>query len=192
MCPCPDGGEETYILCRSRDRREKEQAMHARFEKRIEEGLTKIAAGCGKRRAAGGADRATRGTLAGTKHAGRGLVRHSDSGRCQGRRAGYLEEGRDVASLGAAQRRLVCAAQQRDRLERRRPVAGVHPIDRRGDGVPHSEERFIATSGVASKRGPRAGPHSGLLPGLRAVEVPGPTLPEGRIGKRTAARCWKN
>jgi hypothetical protein len=37
LCPCPDGGAETYILCRSRARREKEQAMHARFEKRIEE-----------------------------------------------------------------------------------------------------------------------------------------------------------
>jgi transposase len=50
LCPCPDGGAETYILCRSRDRREKEQAMHARFEKRIEEGLTTMAAGCLKRR----------------------------------------------------------------------------------------------------------------------------------------------
>ena len=50
LCPCPDGGTETYVLCRSRDRREKEQAMHARFEKRIEEGLTKLAAGCAKRR----------------------------------------------------------------------------------------------------------------------------------------------
>lgn len=50
LCPCPDGGAETYILCRSRDRREKEQAMHARFEKRIEEGLAQIAAGCAKRR----------------------------------------------------------------------------------------------------------------------------------------------
>jgi transposase len=49
LCPCPDGGQETYILCRSRDRRDKEQAMHARFEKRIEEGLIKIAAGCSKR-----------------------------------------------------------------------------------------------------------------------------------------------
>ncbi len=37
LCPCPDGSAETYILCRSRDRREKEQAMHARFERRIEE-----------------------------------------------------------------------------------------------------------------------------------------------------------
>jgi transposase len=50
LCPCPDGGAETYILCRSRDRREKEQAMHARFEKRIEDGLAQIAAGCARRR----------------------------------------------------------------------------------------------------------------------------------------------
>jgi transposase len=50
LCPCPNGGAETYILCRSRDRHEKEQAMHARFENRIEEGLTKIAASCAKRR----------------------------------------------------------------------------------------------------------------------------------------------
>jgi transposase len=50
LCSCPEGGEETFILCRSRDRREKEQAMHARFEKRIEEGLLKIAASCAKRR----------------------------------------------------------------------------------------------------------------------------------------------
>ncbi len=50
LCACPEGGTETFILCRSRDRREKEQAMHARFEKRIEEGLTKIAASCAKRR----------------------------------------------------------------------------------------------------------------------------------------------
>ncbi len=50
LCPCPDGSAETYILCRSRDRREKEQAMHARFERRIEEGLAKIATSCARRR----------------------------------------------------------------------------------------------------------------------------------------------
>jgi transposase len=50
LCACPEGGTETFILCRSRDRREKERAMHARFEKRIEAGLTKIAASCVKRR----------------------------------------------------------------------------------------------------------------------------------------------
>ena len=50
LCACPDGTTETYILCRSRDRRQKEQAMHKRFEKRIEDGQTKIAASCTKRR----------------------------------------------------------------------------------------------------------------------------------------------
>lgn len=48
-CSSPDG-EETFILCRSADRREKEKAMHARFEKRIEDGLRRIADSCRKRR----------------------------------------------------------------------------------------------------------------------------------------------
>ena len=50
LCPSPDGDKETFILCRSRDRREKEKAMHERFEKRIEERLTKIAQRCCKQK----------------------------------------------------------------------------------------------------------------------------------------------
>jgi transposase len=50
FCRSPDGGEETFILCRSRDRLEKEKAIFARFESRIEEGLNKIQAGCEKRK----------------------------------------------------------------------------------------------------------------------------------------------
>ena len=49
LCPSPDGAE-TFVLCRSRDRREKEKAMHARFEKRIKDGLRQIEAGCRKRK----------------------------------------------------------------------------------------------------------------------------------------------
>jgi len=49
LCPSSDG-EETFILCRSRDRGEKEKAMHERFEKRIEEGLKKIEASCSKKK----------------------------------------------------------------------------------------------------------------------------------------------
>ena len=49
LCPSPDG-RETFILCRSRERREKEKAMHARFEQRIEDGLQKMAQGCRQRR----------------------------------------------------------------------------------------------------------------------------------------------
>jgi len=50
ICPSPDGGKETYILCRSRDRREKEKAMHERFERRIDEALEKVRASCEKRK----------------------------------------------------------------------------------------------------------------------------------------------
>ena len=42
LCPGPDG-DESFILCRSSARREKEKAMHARFECRIETSLTKLA-----------------------------------------------------------------------------------------------------------------------------------------------------
>jgi transposase len=49
LCPSPCG-QETFVLCRSRDRGQKEKAMHERFEKRIEVGLQRIAANCqGKR-----------------------------------------------------------------------------------------------------------------------------------------------
>jgi transposase len=49
LCPSADGAE-AFILCRSAERVEKERAMHDRFEKRIEDGLAKIAAMASKRR----------------------------------------------------------------------------------------------------------------------------------------------
>lgn len=45
----PDG-KEIFILCRSRDRAEKEKGIHDRFEQRIEEGLLQMARSCEKRR----------------------------------------------------------------------------------------------------------------------------------------------
>lgn len=41
QCPSPDG-QETFILCRSQDRKAKEKAMHERFARRIEEGLQSL------------------------------------------------------------------------------------------------------------------------------------------------------
>jgi transposase len=43
LCGGPKG-KETFIVCRSHARGEKERAMHERFEKRIEEDLTRLAA----------------------------------------------------------------------------------------------------------------------------------------------------
>ena len=42
ICRGPDG-EETFLLCRSASRVEKERAMHSRFSQRIEEGLASLA-----------------------------------------------------------------------------------------------------------------------------------------------------
>lgn len=85
LCSTPDSNDEVFILCRSADRREKEKAMHERFEKRIEDGLTKMASGCERRKQDPGAverrigkllERNTRAagmfevTVTGTKKAG--------------------------------------------------------------------------------------------------------------------------
>ncbi|RPH53563.1 IS1634 family transposase, partial [bacterium] len=48
-CASPEG-DEVFILCRSQERRVKEEAMRARFEQRLEAGLTKLAAACQARR----------------------------------------------------------------------------------------------------------------------------------------------
>ncbi|MGH8732019.1 MAG: IS1634 family transposase, partial [Burkholderiales bacterium] len=44
LCAAPDGEQETFILCRSKDRIEKERAMHERFSARIEQALAKLQA----------------------------------------------------------------------------------------------------------------------------------------------------
>jgi transposase len=50
LCPSPDGADETFILCRSRDRSQKDLAIVGRFEQKIEARLTKMAARCEKQK----------------------------------------------------------------------------------------------------------------------------------------------
>ena len=50
LCPSPDGDEETFILCRSRDRRKKDEAILRRFEERIASRLESMRARCEKQR----------------------------------------------------------------------------------------------------------------------------------------------
>ena len=54
LCPSPDG-KESFILCRSAERAVKEKAIHDRFEKRIEEKLTRLADSWRKRKQKPGA-----------------------------------------------------------------------------------------------------------------------------------------
>jgi transposase len=58
LCAAPDGGAETFILCRSRDRSAKEQAMHERFSARIAQALATLQA-----RIAGAQQRVNRDTI---------------------------------------------------------------------------------------------------------------------------------
>jgi transposase len=44
LAPAPEGSLDTFILCRSAERRDKEAAIQARFEKRFEEGLQQLTA----------------------------------------------------------------------------------------------------------------------------------------------------
>src|SRR5215472_4631704 len=49
LCQAPEG-QEVFLLCRSAERRLKEQAIHARFEERIEQKLEQMAASCRQRK----------------------------------------------------------------------------------------------------------------------------------------------
>jgi len=50
LCSSPDGDEETFNLCRSRDRRSKDEAILRRFEERIASRLESMQARCEKQR----------------------------------------------------------------------------------------------------------------------------------------------
>jgi len=59
LCPAP-GGEETFVLCRSRERQEKERAMHDRFRERIRRDLESLAHRLERGRRPADADRVNR------------------------------------------------------------------------------------------------------------------------------------
>jgi transposase len=74
LCASPEG-TETFILCRSEDRAQKEKAIHERFEKRIEKGLVKIVASCGKKKQKIGAIERRVGRLLGANSRAAGLFK---------------------------------------------------------------------------------------------------------------------
>ncbi len=84
LCSSPDD-RETFILCRSKDRRLKEKGIHERFEKSLEKGLTKLTEGCLKRKLKVGAVERRVGRLLGANSRAAGLfkveVTEGDGGR---------------------------------------------------------------------------------------------------------------
>ena len=74
LCSSADG-EETCVLCRSEARAQKEKAIHDRFEKRIEKGLTKLAESCRKRKQKTGIVERRVGRLLGANSRAAGLFK---------------------------------------------------------------------------------------------------------------------
>jgi transposase len=99
-------GTETFILCRSAERAAKERAMRERFERRIEEGLERIAQACRKRRHQAGVIERRVGRLLGRNTRAARLfavqVTSDDSGRVA------LSWSRKAAAVDSARRRDGC------------------------------------------------------------------------------------
>jgi len=72
LCAGEDG-EETFILCRSAARSQKEKAIHERFERHIEQGLSKLSESCLQRKQKAGAVERRVGRLLGANSRAAGL-----------------------------------------------------------------------------------------------------------------------
>src|ERR1035438_7303933 len=73
----------------------------------------------------------------------------------------------------------------RDRLERRRTLACVHPIDGSRGSVSTPQERPGHEARLAPEATPRTSSHPGLLSCLCALENPRPVVPTCRPWRRT-------
>lgn len=74
LCSSPEGAE-TFVLCRSKARAQKEKAIHDRFEKRIEKGLVKLTDSCRKRKQKMGVIERRVGRLLGANSRAAGLFK---------------------------------------------------------------------------------------------------------------------
>ena len=178
LVPGPEG-DETFVLARSVDRREKEKAMHQRFVDRLEAALRKMQASAaswpaerrsGGQPAVGAADVPI---LAG----GRSVRREDRTPVAAAREspaARQVDAKQTLERLGVIVGGLLPAADEPERDRSGHVVETLHPVDRRGMGVSDHQRRTGNPPDLAPKDRPRAGAHPGLLPGVCVVEDAGP------------------
>ena len=195
LIPIP-GGTETYVLCRSTARREKELAIRRRFSTRLEDRLRGLETpgrhGSAERPRE---DRARAGAAASVVRQRRRSVRDGRARR--GRPAAApLAADRRPARLARRARRRVPVAHESRGPDGRRAVDEVHPVDRGGGRLPRLEKRAGRSARVPSTRAAREGPSLGRLSRLRAlgdVETSAPPprdRPHARRGPwRSSPRC---
>ena len=174
LVPGPEG-DETFVLARSADRREKEKAMHQRFVDRLEAALRKMQASAesGRLKDEGVANRRLGRLMCQYwRAAGAFDVKIERLSPPQGQAAAArrVDAQRSLERLGGVVGRLLPAANESQRDRSGRAVETLHPVDRSGMGVSDHQGRIGNPPDLASENGPGAGPHPGLLPGLRLVE----------------------
>jgi hypothetical protein len=173
LCTGPDGAE-TFVLCRSVERREKEKAMHERFAQRIEKALCKLGARIERARNPLEQSRLERqiGRLLGrnSRAAARYAIRIvADATRPAGLRLEWsiCPEWDEWAKHSEG---VLRAAHQRQRLGHRDAVAHLRATQPGRGRLPDPQERAVDPPDLAPEDRPRPGPHPGVLPRLRAVE----------------------
>ena len=162
-------GEETYILCRTAGRKEKEKAIRNRFSNSMEDALKRLektiadgpAEGPQQDGAAAGQDSGP--ASAGQRSVRRGAARH---GR---RRPPVLGDQRRSQELARIARRRLSAAHQSAGGDGGRAVVEVYAVDRSRGIVPRAEERAFHSAFVSSTGAAREGSRDGGVPRLRAV-----------------------
>ena len=170
----PETGE-TVILCRSADRRSKERAMHDKFSGRIDAALQRLAARIARSKKRLDAAQVNRQIGRILQQNQRAAARFAIALQPDGCPAGFrlsVSLQRRLRRLGGALGRRLSPALEHHRLERSAALEGLHPAHPGRSRLPHPEGPAERPPDLAPARGSRPGPHPGLLPRLRAVEVP--------------------
>jgi transposase len=140
VCAGPDGSE-TFLLVRSAERQQKEQAMHARFCERIETALASLQRRIERAQKPidrGAAERQI-GRLLGRNSRAAARLMRSVSSTTQSCRLAYDSNGRGApnGTTGRVTAKAATCWRQSARLELRGAVADLYPAFRSGSGLSH-------------------------------------------------------
>ena len=162
-------GEETYILCRTAGRKEKEKAIRKRFSTHMESALEASEEKHCRRATEGSLQNgAATGTDSGAPPAGERSVRSHSARHARRRASGVGNEKRPGGLAGLAGRRLHAAYQSTGGFGRA-DVVHVHATDRSRGFVSRAQERAFHSAVVPSEGAAGEGPRLGGLSRLCLV-----------------------
>jgi len=189
-------GEETYILCRTAARKEKEKAIRKRFSTRMEAALEALEKNIARGRLKDRYKMERRlGRIQARQPAGERSVRSRSARHTRRRTSGMGNERRPKGLARLARRRVHAAHQSAGGFDRA-DVVHVHATDRSRGLVSRAQERAIDSAFVSSQgaagQGPRPGGFSGVClmgdteASAAATVCDRPTIFGQRSGQRSA------